>query len=107
MKAKTIYDLPIIPSIIAENAFWSVLEADKRCSEWNTQQIQELTEKAVVLLCDRAELHYNQKGQFYKGISKAKDERYYLESFIEQWSEYLLNLYFNNQPLSFERCEAA
>lgn len=102
-KVKSIYDTCLIPYIIADRAVWNVLEEDIRTNDYSPEKCQQIADMANQMLCDRAERHYKQKGQFYKGInSKRNDPRQYLEMFMEHWFKKLLDQYLKGIPMSFE-----
>lgn len=102
MKAKTIYDLEIVPYIIADRAAWDVMEEDKRCSNWLPHQMQELADKTNKLLCDKADVLFLHSDHFKKQMTnKRKDQRYTLEMFMSHWFRRLLEQHFKGQPLSF------
>jgi hypothetical protein len=107
MKTKSIYNLAVVPYIIADRAAWGAIETDERCKGWTPMQIKELADKVNPLLCDRAELHYQQGERFYKQMNKRNiDQRYYLEMFMEHWCYSLLDNYFKGEPLEFKVLES-
>lgn len=102
-KVESIYDTCLVPYLIAERACWSVIEADPRCKEFEPSKCQEIADAANQLLCDRAERHYQQKGQLFKGIhNKRKDPRQFLEMWMEHWFKSLLEQYLKGEKMSFK-----
>ena len=77
--------LPIVPYIIAENACWNVLEADKNVP---TERIGSLIALIAPKLEDKFEMLYNTSQSFRQQINnKRKDMRYTTEMFMEHWAK--------------------
>lgn len=92
-----IHSLAVVPYIIAERALWNTLET-KYGDLLNTEDYCILVAAFSDKLVAKSEHIFNANSWWRNKLTKAKDQRYYLEMFMEHWAQPLIE-YQNIKPL--------
>ena len=79
-----IHSLTVVPYIIAERGAWNVLE--EMYPALKPEQCAKIVEAVTDKLVKRSERIYADNEPWRKQLHKAKDERVFLETFMQHWS---------------------